>query len=70
MKNYKILKMKPDKKKVMTIKEFSEEYGFGECKTRQLIHAEGFPAIWNGNRAIIIRSKVDEWFEQQIGKTF
>jgi excisionase family DNA binding protein len=70
MKNYKILKMKPDQKKVMTIKEFCKEYGIGENKARQLIHSEGFPAVFNGNRAIIIRSKIDEFFENQIGKTF
>ncbi len=70
MANYKVLKMSPDKKKAMSINEFAAEYGLGINKARQIIHAEGFPCIFNGNRAVIIRSKVDEFMEKHIGHIF
>ncbi|MEG2415914.1 MAG: helix-turn-helix domain-containing protein [Romboutsia sp.] len=66
-----ILSTKEHKNKMfMTPKEFSEEYGIGWNKTYQLVHMNGFPKIKNGNRILIIRSKVDGFFENNIGLEF
>ena len=58
------------KRKTMTPKELAEEYGKKKKKVYELIHVKSFPVIWNGNRALIIRSKVDEWIENNIGLIF
>lgn len=56
--------------KVMTVKEFSQEYRINLKKCYEIVHSKGFPAIHFGKRIIIIRSKVDEWLESNIGKEF
>ncbi len=56
--------------KVMTVKEFCAEYGIGINKGYEIINNEGFPMLRVGRKIIIIRSKVDQWFENQIGKSF
>lgn len=59
------------KRKVfMTPKEFSKEYGIGITKTYELANTKGFPIIRNGNRILIIRSKVEDWIESNIGLEF
>ena len=58
------------KRKTMTPKELAEEYGIGITKVYELVHVKSFPVIWNGNRALIIRSKVDEWIENNLGLIF
>jgi excisionase family DNA binding protein len=63
-----IERMKVNKKKTMSVKELCEEYGLGSNKAYQLIHAKDFPVIFCGKRAIIIRSKLDEWFSNHIGE--
>lgn len=60
--------MKADKKKTMSVKEFCEEYSLGSNKAYQIIHAKDFPVIFCGRRALIIRSKLDEWFSNHIGE--
>lgn len=55
-------------KKTMTVKEFSIEYGVGLNKAYELTNSENFPAIRCGRRVIIIKSKLDDWFENNIGK--
>lgn len=57
-------------RKTMTVKEFGLEYGIGENKCYELVNSKGFPMIKCGRKIIIIRSKVDEWFENQIGMQF
>jgi excisionase family DNA binding protein len=57
-------------KKTMSVKEFCTEYGIGENKAYTLINSNNFPMIRCGKRYIIIRSKVDEWMLNQIGKCF
>ena len=54
----------------MTPREFSEEYGIGVLKTYQLINCKGFPKIKNGRNYLILRYKVDEWLENNIGLEF
>lgn len=56
--------------KTMTVKEFCNEYGLGINKVYKLINCEGFPMLRVGRKILIIRSRVDLWFEEQIGKTF
>ena len=36
----------------------------------RVIHAEGFPVLFVGRKALIVRSKVDEWLENNISKCF
>lgn len=54
--------------KTMTVKEFSLEYGIGENKSYEIVNMPNFPMIKCGKKIIIIRSKVDEWLENQIGR--
>lgn len=56
--------------KTMSVKEFSEEYNLGLKATYRVIHAEGFPVLFVGRKALIVRSKVDEWLENNISKCF
>lgn len=56
--------------KSMSVREFCIEYGIGHNKAYEIVHADGFPMIKCGRKIIIIRSKVDEWLENQIGKSF
>lgn len=56
--------------KLMTPHELAQEYGIGINKTYELINCKGFPVVMNGNRYLIIRSKVDEFFENNIGIEF
>ena len=67
--DYKIIPIFNRKKndKLMTPREFSEEYGIGVLKTYQLINCKGFPKIKNGRNYLILRYKVDEWLENNIG---
>ncbi|MFL0197629.1 DNA-binding protein [Clostridium sp. WILCCON 0269] len=71
MEDYKTTEsMKHDKKKTMTVAEFMEEYQFGQSKAYQVIHAKDFPVVFCGRKALIIRSKVDDWFLKHIGERF
>lgn len=56
--------------KTMSVKEFCSEYGVGINKGYEIINSRDFPMLRLGRRIIIIRSKVDEWIENQIGKSF
>lgn len=56
--------------KTMSVKEFCSEYGIGINKGYEIINSNNFPIVRLGRKIIIIRSKVDEWMETQIGKTF
>lgn len=56
--------------KFMTPHELADEYMIGINKAYQLVNCKGFPVIKNGNRYLIVRSKVDEFFENSIGLEF
>ncbi|OOM11154.1 helix-turn-helix domain-containing protein [Clostridium saccharobutylicum] len=56
--------------KTMSVKEFCNEYGVGINKGYEIINSIDFPMLRLGRRILIIRSKVDEWMENQIGKRF
>lgn len=56
--------------KVMDVKTFSKEYGINLKKSYEIVHAKGFPAVKFGKRIVIIRSEVDKWLVNNIGKQF
>lgn len=62
--------IKVEKRKTMTVKEFCEEYVLGENKAYEIVNSKSFPMFKCGRKIIIIRSKVDEWLEKQIGMCF
>ncbi len=57
-------------KKTLTVKEFAAIYGIGINKAYDVVNVKDFPKIKVGRKIIIIASKVDEWFENSIGKFF
>lgn len=57
-------------KKTMRVREFAEVYGIGINNAYQLIHAPGFPKITLGRKVLIITSRLDEWFDNNIGNSF
>ena len=59
-----------ENKKTMTVREFCNEYGIGINKAYEIVHANNFPMIQCGRKIIIIRAKVDSWFEENIGIKF
>lgn len=56
--------------KTMTVKEFCSEYRVGINKGYEMINSTDFPMLRLGRKIIIIRAKIDEWMENQIGKEF
>lgn len=57
-------------KKTLTVKEFAAIYGLGTNKAYELVYATHFPMVKVGKKIIIIASKLDDWFESNIGKFF
>lgn len=57
-------------KKLITVKEFSENYGICLNYAYKLANAEGFPMIKTGRKINILADKVDSWLENNIGKQF
>ncbi|WP_131042344.1 helix-turn-helix domain-containing protein [Clostridioides difficile] len=57
-------------RKIMTVKEFSEEYEIGINNAYEMTHIKGFPAFTIGRKICILRDKVDEWFLDNIGNKF
>lgn len=68
MAGYKVLEAKPNNCKTMSVREFHDLTGVGINRVYQLVHTQEFPAIRMGSKYYIIRSKVDEWLEHQVGK--
>lgn len=62
--------VKTDKSKTMSVKDFCKEYGIGSNKCYEMVNSKDFPMIKCGRKIIILRSKVDEWLESQIGRSF
>ena len=56
--------------KIIDVKTFAKEYNIGVNNAYQLVHAKGFPMIRVGKKILIIRSEIDEWFVNNIGKEF
>ena len=58
------------KQMFMTPQELAKEYQIGINKAYQLVNYKGFPVIKNGNRYLIIRNKVEEFFINNVGLEF
>lgn len=56
--------------KFMTPQELAAEYGIGVNKCYELVNCKNFPVIKNGNRYLIIRDRVDQWFIDNVGLQF
>jgi excisionase family DNA binding protein len=54
----------------MTPHELAQEYGIGINKSYELVNCKSFPVIKNGNRYLIIRDRVDQWFMDNVGLQF
>lgn len=59
---------KNDIKKTMSVKEFAYEYGIGLNKAYEIVNSDNFPIIKCGRKFLIIKSKVDDWLEDNIGR--
>ena len=59
-----------ENKKLITVKEFIEEYGIGTNKAYEIVNSKGFPVIRLGKKILIIRNKIDEWLNDNIGERF
>lgn len=57
-----------EEKKLITVKEFAELYNIGVNSAYCITRMKNFPKIILGRKILIITSKVDEWFEANIGK--
>ena len=57
-------------KKLITVKEFVSEYGIGTNKAYEMVNSKGFPIIRLGKKILIVRDRIDEWLENNIGNNF
>lgn len=57
-------------KKLITVKEFASEYSLGMNKAYEIVHAKDFPMIKFGTKILIIKDKIEEWLENNIGNSF
>jgi excisionase family DNA binding protein len=57
-----------DEKLVMTVQEAANTMGLGINKMYELIHTDGFPVISVGRKKLIVKSKFEEWLENNIGQ--
>lgn len=56
--------------KLITVQEFAYEYGIGVNKSYEIVHKKDFPKIKIGRKILIIRDKVDKFFDENIGEEF
>lgn len=64
----KTLYLKERKSKIMSPKEFKDEYNIKSMhKVKKIIESPGFPMLKVERQQIIIRSEVDAWFKSNIG---
>lgn len=57
-------------KRFITVKQFATEYGIGTNKSYEIVHKRDFPKIKLGRKILVIRDKVDEFFDKNIGEEF
>ena len=48
-------------KKLISVKEFSSEYGFRINKAYEIVNSPDFPKLKVGRKIYIIRSQIDDW---------
>lgn len=56
--------------KLMSVKEFSNNYGIGINSAYRMSNIDGFPRLKIGRRIFIVKSKVDDWIINNIGNQF
>jgi hypothetical protein len=61
---------KHDISRTMNVQQFSKEFDIGINKSYELIHTKGFPVVFIGKKALILRSQIDDWFCDNAGKVF
>ena len=59
-----------ENKKLITVKEFAEEYGVGINKAYEMVNSKGFPVVKLGRKILVIKDKVDEFLYNKVGKSF
>ena len=59
-----------ENKKLITVKEFAEEYGVGINKAYEMVNSKGFPVVKLGRKILVIKDKVDECLYSNVGKSF
>ena len=57
-------------KKLITVREFASEYSIGTNKAYEMVHSKDFPMVKLGRKILIIKDRVDEWLENNIGNSF
>ena len=57
-------------KKLLTVKEFASEQNIGTNKAYEMAHSKNFPMIRLGKKILIIKDRVEEWLENNIGNSF
>lgn len=62
--------MNNETKKLISVKEFAEEYNIGINTAYEFTHISDFPVIKIGRKNLIIKEKVDDFFINNIGKIF
>ena len=57
-------------KKLITVREFASEYSIGTNKAYEMVHSKDFPMVKLGRKILIIKDRVEEWLENNIGNSF
>lgn len=57
-------------KKLITVKEFANEYGIGTNKAYEMVNSKGFPVVKLGRKILVIKDKVDEFLYNNVGNSF
>ena len=50
---------------VLSVKELAQALGIGHNKAYELIHKQGFPSVWIGNRCVIPVNRLKSWLDKQ-----
>ena len=57
-------------KKLITVKEFANEYGIGTNKAYEMVNSKGFPVVRLGRKILVIRDRIDEFLYNNVGEKF
>lgn len=69
MKVKKLYRKKEASEKIgMSVKELAEVLGVGMNKAYDLVKREDFPKVNLGNKHVILRNRLEEWLENNIGE--
>ena len=55
-----------NQKKLISVKEFSSEYGFGINKAYEIVNYPDFPKLKIGRKIYIVNSQIDNWINSRI----